>query len=150
MTMAVDDLYLDQLQDMHSCEQQLVEALPKMADAASHPALRTGFTKQLEETKEQLERLNRILTDLGKTPGRKVCEATLGLITEDGDAGLICAAQRIEHYEIASYGCLRFWAHMLGRSTDVQLLDQSLNEEQATDLSLTALAVSVVNRPAIT
>lgn len=155
------DLYLDQLQDMHSCERQLIKALPKMAKAAAHPDLKAGFTKHLGETREQLERLNRILSDLGKGPGRKVCEATVGLVKEGAeiikdvadeevrDAGLICAAQKVEHYEIASYGCLRTFASLLGRNADVKLLEKTLNEEKKADESLNALAMSVVNADAL-
>jgi ferritin-like metal-binding protein YciE len=154
------DLYLDQLQDSHSSERQIIKALPKMAKAAQHPELKAAFKKHLEETKGQLERLNRILTALGKSPGRKVCQATVGLVKEgaeliedaaDGevcDAGLICAAQKVEHYEIACYGCLHTWASLLGRSADVNLLEKTLEEEKSTDQSLTALATSVVNADA--
>lgn len=156
------DLYLDQLQDMHSCERQLIRALPKMAKAASHPELKAAFTNHLEETRKQLERLDGILENLGKTPGRKVCEATVGLVEEGTgmieaeadeevrDAGLICAAQKIEHYEIATYGCLRAFASLLKRTADVKILEKSLNEEKTADQSLTALAISVVNADALT
>jgi len=131
-----------------------------MAKAAEHSELKAAFRKHLEETREQLDRLNRILADLGKTPGRKVCEATAGLVKEgsgliddaaDGevcDAGLIAAAQKVEHYEIACYGCLHAWASILGRGADVALLKKSLVEERATDNALTALANSVVNADA--
>ena len=158
MTMA--DLYLDQLQDMRSCERQLIRAIPRMARAASHPQLQAAFNDHLVETKGQLERLNTILENLDKGPGRKVCEATVGLIKEGTeivdanananvrDAGLICAAQKIEHYEIASYGCLRTFASLLGRGTDVRLLDRSLGEEHGADKALTSLAMSVVNADA--
>ena len=101
------DLYLDQLQDTHSSERQIIKALPKMAAAAEHPGLKAAFAKHLAETKEQLERLDRIFADLDKSSGRKVCAATLGLVTESAelieelekgevrDAGLICAAQKV-------------------------------------------------------
>ena len=159
--MTLADLYLDQLQDMHSCERQLIKALPKMAKAAQHAALKAAFTGHLEETKGQLARLDRILADLGKGPGRKVCEATVGLVKEGAeliaadadeevrDAGLICAAQKIEHYEIASYGCLRTFATLLGRGADVKSLQATLDEEKGADESLTALAMSVVNADAM-
>lgn len=159
--MTLADLYLDQLQDMHSSERQIIKALPKLAKAANHADLKAGFKKHLAETKEQLTRLDRILKDLGKGPGRKVCEATVGLIEEGAsmieadadeevrDAGLICAAQKVEHYEIASYGCLRTFASLLGRDADVKLLDKTLNEEKSVDQALTALAVSVVNAEAV-
>lgn len=156
-----DDLYLAQLQDTHSSERQIIKALPKMIKAAHHPELKAGFTKHLEETTAQLDRLNSIFADLDKAPGRKVCEATVGLVKEGAeiiedaeegdvrDAGLICAAQKIEHYEIACYGCLRTWASLLGRTSDVKLLEKTLKEEKKTDESLTALAMSVVNSDAI-
>ena len=155
------DLYLDQLQDMHSSERQIIKALPKMVKAATHPELKAAFSHHLEETKGQLERLNRILADLGQGPGRKVCEATVGLVEEGAeiieaaedeevrDAGLICAGQKIEHYEIATYGCLRTFASMLGRASDVKILDKTLNEEKNADESLTALAMNVINAAAV-
>lgn len=159
--MTLDDLYLDQLQDMHSSERQIIKALPKLAKAANHKELKAAFNKHLTETKEQLTRLDRILKDLGKGPGRKVCEAAKGLIEEgEGiieakadeevrDAGLICAAQKIEHYEIASYGCLRTFASVLGRDADAKILDKTLDEEKSADQSLTALAESVINAEAV-
>lgn len=161
-TMTLADLYLDQIRDMHSTERQLIKALPKMAAAAEHPTLKAAFDKHLAETQGQLERLDAILADLDKTSGRKVCEATQGLVKEAADlietfdkgdvrdAGLICAAQKIEHYEIASYGCLRTWASLLGRDADIKLLAETLNEEKGTDTDLTILAVSVVNADALT
>lgn len=159
--MTFADLYLDQLQDMHSSERQIIKALPRMVKAADNAELKLAFSNHLAETKEQLSRLDRILKDLGEGPGRKVCEATVGLIEEgvgmieaEGaedvrDVGLICAAQKIEHYEIASYGCLRTFASLLGRDGDVKLLDKTLDEEKHADQSLTALAMSVVNAEAL-
>jgi ferritin-like metal-binding protein YciE len=156
------DLYLDQIRDMHSSERQIIKALPKMTAAAEHPELKAAFTKHLAETKGHVERLDLILEDLEKTQGRKVCEATLGLVKEGAelieeyekgearDAGLICAAQKIEHYEIATYGCLRAWALLLGRDADIKHIDKTLNEEKKTDLALTELAVSTVNSEAVT
>jgi len=158
--MTLTDLYLDQLQDMHSCELQIIEALPKMAESAHHPELKAAFNKHLTETLEQLARLNGILSNLGKGPGQKVCKATIGLVEEGTtlietdadedvrDAGLICAAQKIEHYEIASYGCLRTFASLLDRSEDAEILEKTLNEEKTTDQSLTEIAMSVVNAAA--
>lgn len=155
------DLYVDQLQDMHSAERQLIKALPKMAKAAFNPALRTAFTEHLAVTKEQLERLDKILASLDKTAGRKVCKAAEGLVEEGAelisedadeevkDAGLIMAAQKIEHYEIASYGCLRTFATLLERNKDAQLLAKTLEEEKEADRSLTELAESVINPKAV-
>lgn len=159
--MTLADLYLNQLQDMHSSERQTLKALPKMVKAADHKRLKAVFTKHLAETKEQVARLDRILEDLDKSAGRKVCEATMGLIEEGAgmieaeadedvrDAGLICAAQKLEHYEIASYGCLRTFASLLGRDADVKLLDKTLNEEKSADQALTELAMSVINTGAV-
>jgi len=159
--MTMSELYLDQIQDMHSCERQIIKALPKMVKAASHPELKAAFKHHLEETKEQLERLNAILEDLEKTPGRRVCAATAGLVEEGSemieaeadadvrDAGLICAAQKIEHYEIATYGCLRTFATLLGRTEDAKNLETSLNEEKNADQALSALATSAVNAEAM-
>lgn len=159
--MTLADLYLDQLQDMHSCERQLIKAMPKMIKAATHPELKAAIKGHLEETVQHLERLDRMLKDLNKGPGRKVCEATVGLVKEGAeliaaeadeevrDAGLICAAQKIEHYEIASYGCLRTFASLLGRNADAKQHDKTLNEEKKTDESLTQLAMSVVNADAL-
>jgi ferritin-like metal-binding protein YciE len=159
--MTMSDLYIDQLQDIHSCERQLIKAMPKMAKAASHPQLREAFNKHLVETKGQLERLNTILESFGKAAGRKVCKAAVGLIEEGSeivdadadeevrDAGLICAAQKIEHYEIATYGCLRTYAQLLGRTADVRLLEKTLAEEKKADDSLTALATGLINAEAL-
>ena len=158
--MTLKDLYLDQLQDMHSAERQIIKALPKMAKSASHPELKAAFTDHLAETRTQLDRLDRILTGLEEGPGRKVCAATAGLVKEGAelidaeadedvrDAGLICAAQKVEHYEIASYGCLRTFATLLGRPQDAKLLDATLNEEKNADVSLTKLAMREINAEA--
>lgn len=159
--MTLADLYLNQLQDMHSSERQIIKALPMMAKAANHKKLKTSLTTHLEETRKQLDRLNIILDDMGKGPGRKICEATKGLVEEGAgmidadadeevrDAALICAAQKVEHYEIASYGCLCAFAKLLGRDADVKLLEMTLEEEKSTDQSLTDLAMSVINDKAL-
>lgn len=157
-----DDLYLAQIQDSHSSERQIILSLPKMMAAATNPALKESFKSHLAMTRVHVERLDTILSDLGKTHGQRVCEATVGLIKEASqfventvagdvrDAGLICAAQRIEHYEIACYGCLKTWAQLNGRSADVKLLDATLKEERQSDESLTSLATSVINAEAMT
>lgn len=157
----LSDLYLEQIRDMHSCERQIIKALPKMAKAANHPKLKKAFEGHLEVSKKQLERLDQILNDLDKTPGRKVCAAAAGLIEEvkevmenDGneearDAGLICAAQKFEHYEIASYGCLRTYATRIERDKDAKLLEKTLEEEKESDVAMTKLAMSVVNDAAV-
>jgi len=155
------DLYLDQLQDMHSCERQIIKALPKLSKSIESPKLLEAATHHLGETKEQLERLTQILDNLGKTPGRKVCEATVGLLAEATelaesavepavrDAALIAAMQKLEHYEIASYGCLRSFATLLGRSADAKLIQKSLSEESKADATLCALATSGINAGAM-
>ncbi|TVQ30959.1 MAG: ferritin-like domain-containing protein [Phycisphaeraceae bacterium] len=155
------DLYLEQIRDMHSCERQIIKAMPKMVKAASHPELKKAFEHHLEQTKVHQERLDHILGLLDKTAGRKVCAAAAGLIEEakeivenEGDeeardAGLICAAQKLEHYEIASYGCLRTYAQMLDREQEAKLLEETLDEEKHTDVALTELAMSVINNAAM-
>ncbi len=155
------DLYVDQLQDMHSAERQMIKALPKMAGAASSRELRDAITDHLRVTKEQLSRLDQILTGLEKSPGRKVCEATVGLVEEGDeiikadaeddvrDAGLIMAAQKTEHYEIASYGTLVAFANLLGRSADARLLSQTLQEERDADAALNKLATGQINARAL-
>jgi ferritin-like metal-binding protein YciE len=155
------DLYLEQIRDMHSCESQLIKALPKMANAANNSELKKAFEKHLEQTKVHQQRLDHILAILEKPAGRKVCAAAAGLIKEadevienEGDddardAGLICAAQKLEHYEIASYGCLRTYAKMLDREQETGLLGDTLEEEKHADVELTKLAMTVINKAAI-
>ena len=148
----LSDLYLDQLKDVYNAEKQLVQALPKMAKAATNEQLRAGFEQHLEETRTQLNRLEQIFTALGSSTGRKKCAAMEGLVQEGQeaielqgdatvrDAALIAAAQRVEHYEIAAYGTLRTFANQLGHSDHADLLQMTLDEEGATDKKLTALA----------
>lgn len=148
----MSDLYLHQLQDMHSCEKQLIVALGKMAKAAKHPALVKGLESHREETREQLERIKAILAGLGESSGRTVCAAAAGLVKEGAeliadtdpgtirDAGLIIAAQKTEHYEIASYGCLYTYALRLERKSDLKLIQMSLSEENIASESLATIA----------
>ena len=148
----LNDLYLDQLKDLYSAEKQLVQALPKMAKAATSEELKMGFEQHLEQTKTHVSRLEQIFSALGSSPGRKKCAAMEGLIEEgqeaitlEGsaivrDAALIAAAQRVEHYEIAAYGTVRTFANHLGYSDQASLLQMTLDEEGATDKKLTALA----------
>ena len=155
------DLYIDQLQDVFSAEKQLTKALPKMAKAADDPELKTAFQDHLRVTEKQLERVAKILASLDKSPGRKKCEAMAGLIKEGSemvngdadeevrDAGLIVAAQKIEHYEIAAYGCLRTFANVLGRPSDAKALEQTLDEEKDADVTLTRLAMNCINTEAV-
>jgi ferritin-like metal-binding protein YciE len=158
--MALDslrDLYVEQLKDLYSAESQILQALPKMAAKAKHADLRAGFELHQRQTQEQVRRLEQIFERLGERPGGVTCEGMKGLLKEGEktmrekadsdvlDAALIADAQRVEHYEIAGYGCVRTYARMLGRSDDVTLLQQTLDEEGATDQKLTQLAERVVN-----
>lgn len=151
------DLYLEELKDIYSAETQLVTALPKMARAAHSPQLQESFNVHLEQTKVQVQRLEKIFDRLGEKPTGKNCKGMAGLIIEGEemihekgepeviDAGLIAAAQRVEHYEIAAYGCARTYARMLGERDAEQMLQQTLDEEEATDRKLTVLAESSIN-----
>lgn len=155
------DLYTDQLRDMHSSEKQLTRALPKLAKSATNPELRKAFEAHLAETKEHVSRVEGLLTGLKTTPGRKVCAATEGLVAEGGeliedtqgtaagDAALILAAQKCEHYEILTYGCLAGYARLLGRSGDVKVIEKTLAEERAADEGLSKLAHASVNEYAL-
>jgi ferritin-like metal-binding protein YciE len=159
---SLQDLYLEQLKDLHSAERQIIEALPKMIEQTSHPELRRGFEMHLEQTKEQLRRLEQIGQRAGqKLTGHK-CKGMEGLLEEGEelmekradsdvlDAALIAAAQRVEHYEMAGYGCARTYARLLGLEDDAKLLQQTLDEEGDTDHKLTDLAESVINVEALT
>ena len=156
----LNDLFLDTLKDIYYAERQIVKTLPKMAKAASSAELKAGFEKHLEETHGQVERLEQIFEMLGKAPRGKTCDAILGIIDEGKeimeeykgtvalDAGLVSAAQAVEHYEIARYGTLKTWAGQLGMADAVKLLDATLQEEMATDKTLSQLATSDVNQKA--
>jgi ferritin-like metal-binding protein YciE len=153
----LEDLFVHELRDLYSAENQLVKALPKMAKAASAPELKEGFEQHLEETKEQVSRLEEIFEMLGQKGKGVKCKAMEGLIEEGkeilemdaepevADAALIGAAQKVEHYEIAGYGTARTFAQVLGHEKAVKLLQQTLDEEAATDKKLTELAESIVN-----
>jgi ferritin-like metal-binding protein YciE len=158
MTMdTLQELYLEQLQDIYDAEKQLLKALPKMAKTAAHEELKAAFEQHLEQTQEHVARLERVFQELGEKPKGKKCQAMQGLIEEGKelmeedasedvmDAGLICAAQKVEHYEIATYGCLRTYAEMLGFDDQADLLQETLDEEKDTDENLTELAVSAIN-----
>jgi len=146
------DLYEDELKDLFSAENQLLKALPKMAKAASSEELKAAFLTHLEQTKVHAERLEQICDALGISPKGKKCKAMEGLIEEGKelmeedadpevlDAGLIAAAQRVEHYEIAGYGCVRTYAGLLKDAKAAELLQQTLDEEGQTDKLLTKLA----------
>src|SRR5215210_4779767 len=151
---SLEDLFLHELKDIYSAEKQILKALPKMAKAAANPELRAGFQQHLEETKEHVNRLDQIFEKLGKTPRGTKCKGMEGLLVEGAemmeeegepeviDAGLIASAQRVEHYEIAAYGCAKTYARILRDKDSEQLLNQTLQEEGATDKKLTKLAVS--------
>ncbi|MCU0498989.1 MAG: ferritin-like domain-containing protein [Anaerolineae bacterium] len=155
------DLYLDQLSDAYSAEQQITQALPKMAEAATAPDLKQAFNLHLSETHNQLKRLEQIFSALGEKPNGKTCKAMQGIVAEGQetmseraapavkDAALITAAQRVEHYEIAAYGTLASFAQLLGEDDAAQLLKANLSEEEATDRKLTALAEQHINRDAM-
>ncbi|REJ88165.1 MAG: ferritin-like domain-containing protein [Planctomycetota bacterium] len=159
---SLDCLLTDQLQDIYDAEQRLVKALPKMADAASNAELRNAFNHHLQETKEQVRRLEQVFQSLGQKAESKTCEAMKGLIAEGEemvnakgddavrDAALIAAAQRVEHYEMAAYGTVRTLARQLGHESAAQLLQQTLDEESAADSKLTQIAESSVNVHAAT
>ena len=149
------DLFVDELKDLYSAENQITKALPKMAKAASSAQLKKGFELHLEQTKGQIARLEQIFEELGESPKGKKCHGMEGLLEEGKelmgedaeaevmDAGLISAAQRVEHYEIAAYGTVKTYAELLGMSKAAKLLDETLNEEKDTDKKLTGLAVQI-------
>lgn len=151
----LEDLFLDELKDIYNAEKQLTKALPKMAKNAESSALRDAFESHLEETKGQIERLEKVFKLLNKTARGKKCKAMEGL-TEEGkelmeedaddavmDAALICAAQKVEHYEIATYGTLVTWARTLGYDDAVNLLEETLEQEIAADEKLTEIASAI-------
>jgi ferritin-like metal-binding protein YciE len=154
-------LYTDELRDLYNAESQLVKALPKMAKAASSDDLKDAFEKHLEQTKGHVERLEQVFEELGEKPKGKTCRAMKGLIEEgseilkeDGedsviDAGIIVAAQKVEHYEIAGYGSVRTFAHLLGQNKAAELLQTTLDEEAETNQLLNRLAESIVNPEAL-
>ena len=149
---ALYDVYVDQLKDMYSAEKQLTEALPKMAQAANTPDLRKAFEGHLQETEAHFEQVRAILDELNENPGNKVCKAMQGLIEEGNeiikkkgtpkahDAALILAAQKVEHYEIATYGGLRAYARTLGYDSAADTLDAILDEEYEADQKLDDIA----------
>ena len=148
-------LYIDELKDLYNAENQLVKALPKLAKASASEELRQGFEAHLEQTKGHVSRLEQIFEALGENPKGKTCKGMQGLIEEGSemidedfedsvkDAGLIGAAQRVEHYEIAGYGTARSFAELLGEDEHVTLLNQTLDEEKETDEKLTELAKTI-------
>jgi ferritin-like metal-binding protein YciE len=156
-----ETLFIDQLEDLYDAEQRLTQALPKMAQAAHAPTLKSAFEQHCRETQTQLSRLERIFQTLGRQPQGKTCYAMKGLIDEGQevisatgedsviDAALIAAAQRTEHYEISGYGTARTFAQRLGHADAARLLQETLDEEAATDKKLTMLAEQQVNKEAV-
>jgi ferritin-like metal-binding protein YciE len=152
----LQDLYVEELKDLYSAETQIVEALPKMSKAATDPKLKESFNLHLQETQEQVRRLEKIFGKLGEPPTGKTCTGMKGIIAEGSeilkedaapevrDAGLISAAQRVEHYEMAGYGTVRTYAEQLGEKDAVKLLEETLEEERETDKKLTKLATSTI------
>lgn len=152
---SVEKLLINELKDLYSAEKQITRALPKMAKAATSEDLRSAFQTHLEETRGQIERLDRVFEILGKTAGGKTCQGMKGLLEEGAetmeetaegelrDAAMIAAAQRVEHYEIAAYGTVRAMAEMMGQKEMAQLLQETLDEEGNTDKELTKIAMSV-------
>jgi ferritin-like metal-binding protein YciE len=152
---SLEALLIDELKDLYSAESQLIKALPKMADAASNPDLKKAFEGHLVETRGHAQRLEKAAKLLGTAPGGKTCHAMKGLIEEGGeaidaeapdsvrDANLIGAAQRVEHYEMAAYGCARAFALKLGKSDIAALLQETLDEEGAANKKLTTIAGTV-------
>jgi len=150
----LNDLFLEQLSDGYDAEKQLVKALPKMAEAASSSEVQRAFREHLDQTETHVERLEEVFEMLGKPAKGKKCEAMEGLIAESKemmeqsepnvkDAALIAAAQKVEHYEIASYGCLRTWADLLEMEQASTLLQETLDEEKETDERLTDIAGAI-------
>jgi ferritin-like metal-binding protein YciE len=156
----LNDLFVEALKDVYHAEKQILRALPKMAKAAESEELRQAFQTHREETERQVERLEEVFELVGKPARGKPCQAMQGIIEEGKevmedfadsealDAGLIDAAQAVEHYEICRYGTLRSWAMQLGMRDAARLLDQTLQEEKKTDKLLSQLAESTVNQKA--
>ncbi len=153
----LNDLFLDTLKDVYYAEKQILKALPKMAKAARSDKLRAAFEKHHDETEGQIDRLEKIFDLLEKPARGKKCDAIEGILDEGKeimeeykgaealDAGLLAAAQAVEHYEISRYGTLKAWANQLGMKDAVRLLDETLQQEKKTDTALTSLAEGAVN-----
>jgi ferritin-like metal-binding protein YciE len=153
----LEDLFINQLEDLYDAEKRIIDALPKMAEAASSPLLANAFRDHLRQTENQVRRLDDVFRSIGREPNRETCDGMKGIIEEGEkfikakgnenvrDAALITAAQRVEHYEMAGYGTVRTFARELGHKDAVRLLDQTLEEEKRTDKKLTELAESSIN-----
>ncbi len=157
----LEKLYVDELKDLWSAENQILKALPKMIKAASHRELKQAFTAHEKQTKEHVKRLERVCDELGYSPRGKKCVGMEGLLKEGAelikerpdpdvlDAGLISAAQHVEHYEMAGYGTARTWARLLGYDDQADILQKTLDEEGDTDKQLTELAERSINVAAV-
>lgn len=156
------DLFLDTLKDIYFAEKKILSSLPKMAKAAQSAKLKAAFEKHQDETEAQIERLEQVFAAIDESPKGKTCDAIMGILDEGKeimdeykgmpalDAGLLAAAQAVEHYEISRYGTLRTWANELGYKDAVKLLDATLKEEKATDATLSQIAEGEVNAHAET
>lgn len=154
------DLYIEELKDIYSCENQILQGLPKMTAKATSPELKAAFTEHLEQTKNQVQRLEQIFQKLGEKPTGKLCKGMHGiqeeakeLMAEDAkpevmDAGILSQAQHVEHYEMAGYGSVIAYAKQLGETEAAALLETTLNEEKETDAKLTRLAEANINKKA--
>lgn len=161
MAATMQELFLDELRDLYDAEKQLTKALPEMADAASTEELRSAFEEHLEQTKGHVQRLDQIFEELGAKSSGKKCAAMVGLIKEGNevvedsdesavrDAGLIAAAQKVEHYEMSGYGSARTHAQLLGNTRAASLLKETLDEEKAADAKLNEIAMSFINEEAV-
>ncbi|HEX5226619.1 MAG TPA: ferritin-like domain-containing protein [Bryobacteraceae bacterium] len=158
---SMEDLFLEQIEDLYDAEKRLVKALPKMAQASTSQTLRQAFESHLMETEGHVSRLEKVFRMIGKDPKSQTCDAMKGLVSEGEDvisdidesslrdAGIIAAANRVEHYEIAAYGSARTFAQTLGLGEAATLLEQTLQEEKKADQKLTQLAESMVNEEAL-
>jgi len=158
---SLKELFLEDLKDLYNAENQILKALPKMVKNASSPELRRAFEQHLKQTETHVQRLERVFATLDEKAKGKTCKGMQGLIEEGKeitgddveehvlDAALIAAAQKVEHYEMAAYGTLRTWAETIGNQQAAKLLQQTLDEEEATDEKLTQLAEQLVNVEAV-
>ena len=157
---SLQELFVEELRDVYDAEKRLVRALPKMAKAAESGELQNAFTTHLKETERQVTRLEQVFRSIGETPRGKKCDGMIGIVEEGNhaieelegpvlDAALIAGAQKVEHYEIATYGTLAYFAELLGHDRAKDLLGETLDEEKAADEKLSQLAKSDVNREAL-
>jgi len=146
----LNTLFHDTLKDIYYAERKILKSLPKMARAAQAPELKAAFEKHKDQTEGQIERLQQVFEIIGKPARGKTCDAIEGILAEGAlDAGLLAAAQAVEHYEITRYGTLKRWANVLGLADAAALLDETLQEESQTDVDLTSIADAAVNAEAL-